>query len=299
MKRLTIFGGSGFIGQHLLKRLVDEGNEVTVAVRSNQSFKRLETLPVKTIVVDHLKEKDLAACLDGCDSVINLIGILHEASASTFIKVHEELPTRILRQCQIAHVVQYVHMSALPASALVSSRYLSSRGRGEDVVHKEKTDVAVTSLRPSVVFGSGDHFFFSFARLLKWMPLLPLACPNSKFAPVFVDDVVMAISRVVEDPQLFSGQRLDLVGPAVYTLRELIDFLINASDRRCLVLNLPNWAARLQGLVLGQLPGKFFTLDNYRSLQLESISTNNRLTDLGIEPRALERIMRPLLKVHR
>ena len=114
-------------------------------------------------------------------------------SSNTFEAVHVELPLRLLRHCQTAGVPQYIHMSALPASAECGpSRYLYSRGKGEDAVHQQGAEVAVTSLRPSIVFGSNDHFFFSFAAMLRWMPVLPLACPNSRFAPVFVGDVVEA-----------------------------------------------------------------------------------------------------------
>ena len=112
--------------------------------------------------------------------------------------------------------------------------------------------MAVTSLRPSIVFGPNDHFFFSFAA----MPVFPLACPNTRFAPVFVSDVVEAILRVVAELQCFAGNRLDLCGPKAYTIRELIEFLVRTTNHRCFIIGLPDLLARLQGVIFGVLPKK-------------------------------------------
>ena len=295
--RLLVMGGSGFIGRHLLARLSDEGHHVTALVRSQQSAERLASFSIDTVVVGSSSDRELASCFDQQDAAINLVGILHETPSNTFEAVHEKLPLRLLRHCQTAGVPQYIHMSALSASAERGpSRYLYSRGKGEDAVHQQGTEVAVTSLRPSIVFGPNDHFFFSFAAMLRWMPVLPLACPNSRFAPVFVGDVVEAILRVVAEPQRFAGNRLDLCGPEVYTLRELIEFLVRTTGRRCFIVGLPDSLARLQGMVFGALPKKIFTLDNYLSLQVDSLSKENGFPALGITPRSLGSVMEPLLR---
>ena len=296
-KRLLVVGGSGFIGRHLIARLSDEGHHVTALVRSRQSAERLASFSINTAVVDLSHDRKLAASFYQQDAAINLVGILHETSSSTFEAVHEELPLRLLRHCQTAGVPQYIHMSALPASAERGpSRYLYSRGKGEDAVHQQGAEVAVTSLRPSIVFGPNDHFFFSFAAMLRWMPVLPLACPNSRFAPVFVGDVVEAILRVVAEPQHFAGNRLDLCGPEVYTLRELIEFLVRTTGHRCFIVGLPDSLARLQGVVFGALPKKIFTLDNYLSLQVDSLSKENGFLALGMTPQPLRSVMEPLLR---
>ena len=249
------------------------------------------------MVVDLSSDHELASCFDQQDAAINLVGILHETPSNTFEAVHEELPLRLLRHCQTAGVPQYIHMSALPASAERGpSRYLYSRGKGEDAVHQQGAEVAVTSLRPSIVFGPNDHFFFSFAAMLRWMPVLPLACPNTRFAPVFVGDVVEAILRVVAEPQRFAGNRLDLCGPEVYTFRELIEFLVRTTGHRCFIVGLPDSLARLQGTVFGALPKKIFTLDNYLSLQVDSLSKENGFPALGITPQPLGSVMEPLLR---
>lgn len=296
VKRLIVLGGSGFIGQHVLRRLIEDGYRVTALVRSESSFKRIDSFSVETKTVDHTNAKDLANCFEGHDAVINLVGILHETSSSTFKAVHEELPKKILQQCQASQVPQYVHMSALPAdSELGPSRYLYSRGRGEDVVHSQDPRVAVTSLRPSLVFGPGDHFFSSFKSILRWMPILPLACPNARFAPVFVGDVAEAIVRVVADPQEFLNKRIDLCGPASYSFRELIDLLIKAMNCRRLIIEMPDALAKIQALILGSLPTKIFTTDNYLSLQVDSVSSNNGIFELGITPTSLEQVIEQLV----
>ena len=296
-KRLLVFGGSGFIGRYLLSRLSDEGYHVTALVRSQQSAERLASVSFDTAVVDLSSDHELASCFRQQDAAINLVGILHETSSSTFDAAHEELPLRLLRHCQTAGVPQYIHMSVLPASAERGpSRYLYTRGKGEDAVHQQDSAVAVTSLRPSIVFGPNDHFFFSFAAMLRWMPVFPLACPNTRFAPVFVSDVVEAILRVVAEPQRFAGNRLDLCGPEVYTLRELIEFLARTTGHKCFIVGLPDSLARLQRTVFGALPKKIFTLDNYLSLQVDSLTKENGFTALGVTPQPLESVMEPLLR---
>lgn len=277
--------------------MIDDGYRVTALVRSKQSSKRIDSLSVETKTIDYTNAKDLANCFDRHDAVINLVGILHETSFSTFKAVHEELPQRVLQQCQASHVSQYIHMSALAADAEFGpSRYLYSRGRGEDAVHSQDSKVAVTSLRPSLVFGPRDHFFSSFESILRWMPILPLACPNARFAPVFVGDVVEAIVRIVADPQQFLNKRIDLCGPESYSFRELIDLLIKAMNRRRLIIEMPDALAKIQALILGSLPTKIFTTDNYLSLQVDSVSSNNGIFDLGITPTSLEQVIEQMVQ---
>ena len=137
-KRLLVVGGSGFIGRHLVARLSDEGHHVTALVRSRQSAERLASFSINTVVVDPCGDNKLTSYFDKQDAVINLVGILHETPSNTFETVHEELPQQLLRHCQAAGVPQYIHMSALPASAERGpSRYLYSRGKGEDAAHQQ------------------------------------------------------------------------------------------------------------------------------------------------------------------
>jgi len=148
----------------------------------------------------------------------------------------------------------------------------------------------VTTLRPSIVFGPDDHFFNLFASLLKISLVFPVACPQSRFAPVYVNDVVTAFELSLDNPDTF-GKSLDLCGPKVYTFRELVELTARMIACRRLIVDLPDKLAQLQARVFAYVPGQPFTMDNYYSLQRDSVCTENGLAQLGIEPYSVESIM--------
>ena len=296
-KTVVVIGGSGFVGRHLLARLVNAGLQVTALARSSAAESGLRKIAgVRVVRVKLESDEALSVCLAGQAVVINLVGILHESREIDFDAVHVAFPRRLMHLCQAAGVTQYLHMSALNADAAKGpSRYLKSRGEGEDAVHHACGGVMVTSFRPSIIFGSGDNFFGVFDRLLDWMPVFPVVCPQTRFAPVCIDDVVEAVYQVLERGADFNGQRLNLCGPQIYTFKELVQFVARVTGRRRLVLGLPDWLSRLQALVMERLPGKLFTRDNYRSMQIDSVCAGNNFSALGISPKALEDVMTPLL----
>ena len=294
---VAVIGGSGFVGCHLLVRLVNAGLQVTALARSSAAESGLRKLAgVRVVRVKLESDEALSACLAGQAVVINLVGILHESREIDFDAVHVAFPRRLAQLCQASGVTQYLHMSALNADAAKgSSRYLKSRGEGEDAVHHACGGVTVTSFRPSIIFGPGDNFFGVFDRLLDWMPVFPVVCPETRFAPVCVDDVVEAFYQVLERGADFNGQRLNLCGPQIYTFKELVQFVARVTGRRRLVLGMPDSLSRLQALVMERLPGKLFTRDNYRSMQMDSVCGGDDFAALGITPKALEDVMTPLL----
>ena len=296
-QRVAVIGGSGFVGRHLLVRLVNAGLQVTALARSSAAESGLRKLAgVRVVRVKLESDEALSACLAGQAVVINLVGILHESREIDFDAVHVAFPRRLAQLCQAAGVTQYLHMSALNADAAKgSSRYLKSRGEGEDAVHHACGGVTVTSFRPSIIFGAGDNFFGVFDRLLNWMPVFPVVCPETRFAPVCVDQVVEAFYQVLERGADFNGQRLNLCGPQIYTFKELVQFVARVTGRRRLVLGMPDSLSRLQALVMERLPGKLFTRDNYRSMQMDSVCGGDDFAALGITPKALEDVMTPLL----
>jgi NADH dehydrogenase len=188
-------------------------------------------------------------------------------------------------------------MSALRADMKdPPSVYLRSKARGEEEVNAASESLAVDIFRPSIIFGAGDNFFGQFAGMLRWLPVFPLVCPDAKFAPVWVDDVTQAFASVLAGDTAPGVRRFhDLCGPKTYTFRELIEFTVSVIGKRRLIIGVPDWAARLQGLVLQQLPDPLFTLDNYYSLQVSSTCDCNALLSLGVQPSALETVMTPLL----
>jgi NADH dehydrogenase len=184
-----------------------------------------------------------------------------------------------------------LHMSALGAAADAPSEYLRSKAAGEQALHAESAEgLAITSFRPSVVFGPQDGFLNLFARLLALSPgVFPLACADARFAPVYVGDVVNAFTHALADDAT-AGQCYELCGPRSYTLRELVAYTARVIGLKRRIIALPDVLARLQARVLGQLPGAPFTMDNYLSMQVDSVCSQNGFARLGITPRSLESI---------
>ena len=171
-----------------------------------------------------------------------------------------------------------------------TSEYLKTKGAAEDYLHANAGAVAVTSFRPSVIFGPDDSFFNRFAALLRIPGPFPLACPKARFAPVYVGDVAEAFARSLDDPGTFD-QRYDLCGPRVFTLRELVDYTVQAMCDRKPIIELSDRLSRLQAKVLGVMPGRPFTMDNYRSMQMDSVCERDGLGRLGITPTDVDAII--------
>jgi len=290
--RICVLGGTGFIGSNLVHRLSSLGHSVTVVTRRPERHREftigLEAALVQLNPYDPTALQDLFSDID---CVINLAGILNETGKSTFQGVHVELPRSIVKAMREAGVSRLLHMSALNASVNEpKSRYLKTKGEGEDLVH-QAPGIDVTSFRPSVVFGRGDSFFNRFGTLLGLSPLVfPLACANTKFAPVYVGDVVEAMVRALDDRKTI-GQRLELCGPKVYSLAQLVSYTARQTGRNTNVIGLPNFAARMQARMLGLVPGKPFSMDNYHSLQKDSVCSQSALIGMGISPHSVEAIV--------
>ncbi len=292
-QNICIIGGTGFIGLHLTNRLVALGHTVSVLTRRPERHRGLRVgTRVQLQQVNPYNPGALSKKLRDTDCVINLVGILNEAGNSTFSRAHVELPRVIVKAMRDTDTRRLLHMSALNADVNEHhSRYLKTKGEGENLVHQSPA-VEVTSFRPSVVFGRSDSFFNRFASLLKLAPppLFPLACAQSRFAPVYVGDVVAAFVHALDNPAT-SGHRLDLCGPTEYTLGQLVQFTADLTGNKTRVFGLPDFASRLQARMLGLLPGKPFSLDNYYSLQKDSICTESAFPAMGISPRSIEAIV--------
>ena len=288
-KTICIIGGTGFIGSHLSFHLANAGWRLRLPTRRPHRHRELRVQQNIDLREANVHDPDtLRELFDGVDAVVNLAGILNETGKDGFDKVHVELPRRILAAMQETGVRRLLHMRALNADPTEPhSRYLRSKGEGEQQV-MQAGRIAATSFRPSVVFGPGDSFFNRFASLLRLSPLVfPLACPEAKFAPVYVGDVVEAFEHALHHDDSI-GQVHELCGPTVYSLRELVQFTARQIGQRTLILGLPDFAARLQARLLGLLPGKPFSLDNYYSLQRDSVCSRPALPDMGIDPHSIE-----------
>jgi len=290
-KKICVLGGAGFVGRHLVTRLANQGYSIRVVTRHPQRHREIEVLPGAELVGGNIHDpQTLQEQFTGCDAVINLVGVLHEYSNQSFRTVHVELPGKIVDACRAVGVKRLLHMSALHADASKGpSQYLFTKGEGEQVVLQAE-DLAVTVFKPSIIFGPDDDFYNQFAGLLKFNPVLPLACPNSRFAPVYVDDVAQAFETALENDATI-GQSYELCGPRIYTFKEIVEDIARMLGKKRCVVGLPDSLARLQAKIFGVLPVKIFTTDNYLSLQVDSVCSCNGLEALGIVPRSVEGVM--------
>ncbi len=297
-QEICVLGGTGFVGRHLVNRLAEQGLQVKVLTRRRERHRALLVLPtVKLIEADVHNSAQLQHHFQGCDAVINLVGILNEEGhdGSGFKRVHVELAHKIIKACQDQRVQRLLHMSALSAHATQgASFYLRTKGEAEDYMHANAGEsLNVTSFRPSVIFGPDDRFINRFAGLLKLAPILPMACPNARFAPVYVGDVADAFAAALNDPSTY-GRRYDLCGPREYTLKALVQYTAKLMGVKRLVIGLPDRLSRLQASILEYVPGKPLSLDNYRSLTQDSVCRDGERC-----PTTLESIVTEYLHLRR
>jgi uncharacterized protein YbjT (DUF2867 family) len=295
MKKHTIcvLGGSGFVGGHLINHLAAVGHKVRVPTRHRERHRELLVLPGVEVIEANIHDGAVLADLfEGCDTVINLVAVLNESRRASFRAVHVELPRRIVGTCRSVGIKRLLHMSALNADAKQgASNYLRSKGEGEDLVHAAADEeFKVTSFRPSVIFGPGDHLFNHFAGLLKMAPVLPLPCPDARFAPVYVGDVARAFVAALDNKASY-GQRYELCGPRTYTMRELMYYTARILGINRTILGLPKGLSRLQAQFMQYLPGKPFTPDNYRSLQVDAVCGSAFPTLFNITPASVESVV--------
>ncbi len=297
---LGVLGGTGFVGRALCARLVAQGHRVRVLTRDAKAHADMAQGEKLALVEGDTQSFDfLAEQLAECDVAINLIGILNERghSGREFRALHAELPRTFARACRQAGVGRVLHMSALGAQAgSAPSRYLRSKGEGANALQVELgSKIPWTIFCPSVIFGPGDSFTNRFASLLRFMPgVFPLACPNARFAPVYIYDVVEAFVRAL-DREDSHQQRYQLCGAREYSLREVVEYLAVVSERRRRIIGLSDRLSRMQAAVMEFVPGKPFSRDNYLSLQIDSTcdadSGEPGFQALGITPTPMEKIV--------
>jgi NADH dehydrogenase len=292
--RLVVLGGTGFIGRPLVARLLREGHAVRVLSRNlGAHAERLLAPGMELRQVDVYDPDVLRESFAGADAVINLVGILNEPgdNGRGFRRAHVELTKLVIAAMQLAGVRRLLQMSSLNAGR-GSSYYLKSRGDAEAAVKASGLDW--TLFEPSVVFGPGDGLFARFGALLRTFPVLPLACPDARFAPVYVGDVVEAM-RVALHERAAVGEVYELYGPDVFTLREIVRMSARQLGLRRWILPLPALLGRMQALACDFVPGKPFSSDNWRSLQTDSVGGVDGLHRLGIAPTRVAQVLPEIL----
>jgi uncharacterized protein YbjT (DUF2867 family) len=293
VEQICILGGTGFVGRHICNHLAQRNVNIRVLTRNSARNRDIMVVPnLQLVGTDIHDPQALATHFAGCDTVINLIGILNESRRGDFQRVHVELPRKILEACRATDVRRLLHMSALGAAADAPSEYQRSKAAGEQLVMATNGEhFGVTSFRPSVIFGPGDSLFSRFAKLLRLSPMVfPLPTPDTRFRPVYVNDVADAFIHTLTERHTF-GQAYELCGPRTYSLRELVEYTARTSHHGRKIIGLSDGLSRLQARLLGALPGKPYSYDNYLSSTVDSVCQRDDLRALGIEPTGLETIV--------
>jgi uncharacterized protein YbjT (DUF2867 family) len=300
-KLVTIFGGSGFVGRYIARRMAKQGWRVRVAVRrpNEALFVRPYGVPgqVEPVACNIRDEASVRAVIRGADAVVNCVGILNGVGRNTFDAVQADGAGRIAR-CAVAEGVgTLVHVSAIGADPASDSDYARTKGLGEAAVRAEFP--AAVILRPSIIFGTEDGFFNRFAAMSRLGPILPVVGAETRFQPVHVDDVAHAAEKGVLG--LAEAGVYELGGPHTESFRALMQRMLQVIMRRRAVVNVPFPVARIMGLgfdmlqavTLGLIENRMLTRDQVRNLRKDNVVSPGAkgLSDLGIVPTAMEAVL--------
>ena len=296
MKNILIIGGSGFLGSaiigELARRVGFAEASICVPTRRPERARHLLVMPtVKLVGADVHDPAALARLMHGQDAVISLVGILRSAEGEPygkdFARTHVELPKKVAAAAVQAGVRRVIHVSALQATTDAPSGYLRSKAAGE--VALRAADLDLTIFRPSVIFGQGDSFLTLFAGLAKIAPFFPLASPDARFAPVWINDVANCVVDSLQDTASI-GHSYNLCGPQQYSLRELVRYATVVSGHPRRVIGLPDAIAWLQAWAMEFLPEPPMTRDNLRSMRVDSVCADGSALPFGRKAAALEAI---------
>lgn len=295
---VTVFGGSGFVGTQVVRALARADHRVRVAVRNPNLAFELPTQgrvgQIQRVACDVTDDAQVAAALDGADAAINLVGILHETPWRRFEAVHAEAAARIAQACARRGIERLVQMSALGADPDSASAYARSKAHGEAAVLAAVPTARI--VRPSVIFGRGDSFLNRFAALSVFAPALPLpGGGETRFQPVAVGDVGLAIQRALDDPHA-AGRTYELGGPEVWTFKAILEFVLAQTGRERALVPLPWGAAGLIGALaepmawVGLNPP--LTRDQVALLKQDNVVSEGALglEALGVSPTGLEAV---------
>lgn len=297
---VTIYGGSGFVGRYIARRMAKEGWRVRVAVRRPNEAIFVKPYgvvgQVEPVFCNVRDDASVAAVMQGADAVVNCVGILAPSGKNTFDAVQAEAPGRIARIAAEHGISRMVHVSAIGANADSESIYARTKAAGEAAVFDHMPNAMI--LRPSIVFGAEDQFFNRFGSMTRLGPILPVVGAETRFQPVYVDDVAKAaVSGVLGTVE---GGIYELGGPEVRTFRELMHEMLDVIRRRRMIMNIPFWIARIMGGVfdlinrisLGLVPAQI-TLDQVRNLAKDNVVSDGAkgFAELDLHPTALEAVL--------
>jgi NADH dehydrogenase len=295
-RQITVFGGSGFIGRHIVRRLAPEGAIIRVPTRNPEHVLNLKPAgdvgQIVPVSCSMRSDASVAAAIGNSGAVINLIGTLNPNRRDTFQAVHLEAAARIARIAREQGATSFIHMSALGASTNAKAAYARSKMAGEEAVRTFFPEATI--LRPSIVFGPEDKFFNMFATMARFLPFLPLiGGGQTKFQPVYAGDIAAAIVEILYRPEA-RGQVFELGGPSVYTFRQLLELMLEEIGRHRRFIDMPWAMAKFKATFLELLPNAPLTRDQVEMLKSDNVIRDTQaktFRDLGISPTALEVIL--------
>ena len=290
---ITVFGGTGFIGRHLVALLLQSGEAIRLAVRHPHRIKLATgaTSSPEIVQADILDETSVGGAIVGADAVFNLVGILTETSTQTYHAIHVEGARRVALSAQRHGVRRMIHISALgasPTSPAISDR---TKAEGEEAVRAVFPQATI--VRPSLAFGEDDHFFSRFAAMIRSSPVLPLiGGGTTRFQPVFVGDMAVGLLELLRRTDT-AGKTSEFGGPQVYSFKALLELLLAALNRQRILLPIPFTVAEMQAGLLELLPKPPLTRDQVRLLKTDKVLSGMQPTlgDLGVQPRRLEEFL--------
>ncbi len=300
-KPILVLGGSGFIGRHLLAQLETVGRHIRVVSRSYDQARGLLVLPHLQVFLGSVHDQDiLRQAMAGAYTIVNLVGILHENRRGGFDDIHVGLPRRLVRLAMESNCRRLIHISAAGVAQDAPSAYLRSKASGErayEAALEQNPDcgLEVHLVRPTVVVGPDDHLMQRLLTMARLSPLvLPLPSAKAQLAPVYVHDLVTALTRIITNTHHHPGlSRWCFCGPQVLTFQDMVTTLLRLCAIRRLVVPMPDGLARLAASILERLPGALLSRDNLASLTIPSVCDNNDLSRWGVaEPLAFEAVVR-------
>ncbi|WP_026381421.1 complex I NDUFA9 subunit family protein [Afifella pfennigii] len=296
---VTVFGGSGFVGRHVVRALARQGWRIRVAVRRPDLAGFLQPLgtvgQIKAVQANLRYPWSVERAMEGADAVVNCVGILFQAGRQSFDAIQASGPKTISEAAEKAGIADVVHISAIGADASSTIAYFRSKAEGEAGILQHRPEAVI--LRPSIVFGPEDDFFNRFAGMAGISPVLPLiGGGETRFQPVFVGDVAEAVVLALSG-KAKGGTVYELGGPQVLTFRECMEVMLKTVGRRRKLVSIPTGAAKVLASFTGLLPKPPLTPDQVRQLELDNVvsqeakAEGRTLEGLGIEPAALELIL--------
>ncbi|WP_027151497.1 complex I NDUFA9 subunit family protein [Mesorhizobium sp. WSM2561] len=297
-KLVVVFGGSGFVGRHVVRALARRGYRIRVACRRPDLAGHLQPLgnvgQIQPVQANIRVRWSVARAVQGADHVVNLVAILHESGRQKFTPVHE-FGARAIAEAARAVGAGLTHISALGADLNAQSEYARTKALGEKAVLETIEDAVI--LRPSINFGPEDSFFNRFASMARYSPVLPLiGGGRTKFQPVYVGDVAEAVARSV-DGKVQGGRIYELGGPQVLTFKQCMQEMLAMIDRKRFLVSVPWWVANMQASILGLLPNPLLTKDQVLQLRGDNIVSeaaireNRTLAGLDIQPQSIGSIL--------